>query len=103
MKGQIILDEYNFVNGYLNIIFKIKDEYYREDVIDENTFEEYVEKSGKLESFEDCWDGYTESHYTRDYIIDYYEWRDEICDSSDIIDFLYYHYKTNKLPEIIEE
>jgi len=103
MKGQIILDEYDFVNGYLNVIFKLNDEDYREDTIDENTFEEYIEESGKLEFFEDHWDGYKESHYTEEYIHNYYDWRDEICDSGDILDFLYYYYKTNKLPEIIEE
>lgn len=102
MKRQIILDEFDFVNGNLNVIFKLNDEDYREDSIDEDIFEEYIEKSGKLDYFEDCWDGYNESHYTKDYVYDYYEWRDEYCDIGDISDFLYYYYKTNKLPESIE-
>ena len=58
MKRQIMIDESNFIDGYLNVIFKLYNEEYREDNIDENTFEEYIEKSGKLESFEDCWDAY---------------------------------------------
>lgn len=103
MKGQIILDEYDFVNGYLNVIFKLNDEDYREDAIDENTFEEYIEESGKLEFFEDRWDGYKESHYTEEYVHNYYDWRDEYCEKGDISDFLYYYYKTNKLPELIDE
>ena len=103
MKRQIILDDYEFINGNLNIIFKLDDEKYREDTIDENIFEEYIQKSSKLEFFEDCWDANNESHYTKDYILNYYNWRDNYCDSNDILDFLYYFYKTNKIPEIIEE
>lgn len=103
MKRQIMIDEYNFIDGYLNVIFKLYNEEYREDNIDENTFEEYIEKSGKLESFEDCWDAYSESHYTKDYVLNYYDWRDDDCDTGDISDFLYYYYKTNKLPEVIHE
>lgn len=103
MKRQIILDEYYFVNGYLNVIFKLQNEDYREDIIDEDTFEDYIEQSGKLEFFEDCWDGYKESHYTKEYIYDYSEWRDEYCENNDILDFLYYYYKTNKLPEFVDE
>lgn len=103
MKRQIILDEYYFVNGYLNVIFKLQNEDYREDIIDEDTFEDYIEQSGKLEFFEDCWNGYKESHYTKEYIYDYSEWRDEYCENNDILDFLYYYYKTNKLPEFVDE
>lgn len=103
MKRQIILDEYYFVNGYLNVIFKLQNEDFREDIIDEDTFEDYIEQSGKLEFFEDCWDGYKESHYTKEYIYDYSEWRDEYCENNDILDFLYYYYKTNKLPEFVDE
>ena len=103
MKRQIILDEHYFVNGYLNVIFKLQNEDFREDIIDEDTFEDYIEQSGKLEFFEDCWDGYKESHYTKEYIYDYSEWRDEYCENNDILDFLYYYYKTNKLPEFVDE
>ena len=103
MKRQITLDEYDFIDGNLTIIFKIDNEEYREDIIDENSFEEYINNSGKLEFFEDCWNGYKESHYTKEYIHEYYDWRDEYCEKGDILDFLYYYYKTNKLPELIEE
>ena len=103
MKSQIIIDEFNFINGYLNIIFRIHDEEYREDNIDESIFEEYIEKSGKLEYFEDCWDGVRESHYTKDYLLHYDDWRNDYCESNDILDFLYYYYKNNKLPEVIDE
>ena len=103
MKRQIILEEYEFVNGELFVTIKLDDENYRDDNINENTFEEYIEKSGKLEFFEDCWDSYNESHYTKEYIYDYYKWRDEHCEKDDILDFLYYYYITNKLPEIVYE
>jgi hypothetical protein len=103
MKRQIILDEYEFSDGDLRVIFTFDEKEYIEDLIDENSFEEYIEGSGRLEYFEDRWDGYTESHYTKDYIVDYSEWRDESCESSDILDFLDYYYKTNKVPEPIEE
>jgi len=103
MKRQIILDEYYFVNGYLNVIFKLENGDYREDIIDENSFQNYIEKTGKLEYFEDCWDGYRESHYTKDYLIEYDEWKSESCESSDIIDFLYYYYENNKIPDYLEE
>jgi hypothetical protein len=103
MKRQIILDEYEFSDGDLRVIFTFDEKEYIEDFIDENSFEEYIEDSGRLEYFEDRWDGYTESHYTKDYIVDYSEWRDESCESGDILDFLDYYYKTNKVPEPIEE
>jgi hypothetical protein len=103
MKRQISLDEYDFTNGYLTVFFKLDNGEYREDIIDENTFEEYIEKSGRLEYFEDCWDAYTESHYTKDYILNYYDWRDEYCESNDILDFLYYYYKNNKIPYPLKE
>jgi hypothetical protein len=103
MKRQIILDEYIFINGYLNIILKLNDEGYTEDTIDENIFEDYVEKTGLLEFFEDCWDAQSESHYTKEYKHDYYSWRDDYCENNDIIEFLYYYYQTNKLPELIDE
>jgi len=103
MKRQIILDEYEFSDGDLRVIFTFDEKEYIEDFIDENSFEEYIEDSGRLEYFEDRWDGYTESHYTKDYTVDYSEWRDESCESGDILDFLDYYYKTNKVPEPIEE
>ena len=103
MKRQIRLDEYDFTDGNLSVYFMLDDGKYREDIINENTFQEYIEKSGSLEFFEDCWDGYSESHYTRDYNYDYDDWRDEFCEKDDILDFLYYYYKTIKLPEVIDE
>jgi len=103
MKRQIILDEYEFSDGDLRVIFTFDEKECIEDFIDENSFEEYIEDSGRLEYFEDRWDGYTESHYTKDYTIDYSKWRDESCESGDILDFLDYYYKTNKVPEPIEE
>lgn len=103
MKRQILLDEYNFTDGYLTVIFKLDNGEYREDIIDENTFEEYIEKTGKLEYFEDCWDAYKESHYTKDYLLYYDEWRDDYCESNDILDFLYYYYKNNKIPYPLKE
>jgi len=103
MKRQIILDDYYFDKGDLTVIFKLDDDKYREDIIDENSFEEYIQKSGKLEVFEDCWDGYRESHYTKEYLIEYYEWKKDSCETSDIEDFLYYYYEKHKIPEYIEE
>ena len=69
MKRQIILDEYEFSDGDLRVIFTFDEKEYIEDFIDENSFEEYIEDSGRLEYFEDRWDGYTESHYTKDYTV----------------------------------
>ena len=66
-------------------------------------FEEYVRKSGKLESFEDRWDYYKETHYTYDYEVDFSDWLEDYCEKGDITDFLYYYYKTNKIPEEVEE
>ncbi len=103
MKRQILLEEYDFHNGTLNVLFLDKDNNYREDKIDENNFEEFISESGRLESFEDKWDGYTESHYTKDYIMNYSHWLDEYCEKDDILTFLYYYYQENKLPKIMEE
>jgi hypothetical protein len=103
MKRQILLYEYDFTDGYLTVIFKLDNGEYREDIIDENTFEEYIEKTGKLEYFEDCWDAYKESHYTKDYLLYYDEWRNDYCESNDILDFLYYYYKNNKIPYPLKE
>jgi len=103
MKRQITLDDYHFYKGDLTVIFKLDDDKYREDIIDENSFEEYIQKSGKLEVFEDCWDGYRESHYTKEYLIEYYEWKKDSCETSDIEDFLYYYYEKHQIPEYIEE
>lgn len=102
MKRQIILEEYEFINGELNIFLKSDDKYMK-DSINENDFEEYILKTGKLEFFEDKWDGYSESHYTEEYIYDYYTWRDEYCEKNDIIDFIDYYYEKNKLPEVIQQ
>lgn len=102
-KRHIILDNYDFYNGYLNVVFTLDDDKYREDIIDENSFQEFIYKCGKLEYFIDCWDGQTESHYTEEKIIDYDEWKKEVCESNDIIDFLYYFYERNKIPNYIEE
>ncbi len=102
-KIQIKLDEYYFLDGDLVVIFMLDDKKYREDDICEDLFEEYVRKSGKLEFFEDRWDGYKESHYTHDYEMDYSYWIDEFSEKGDITDFLYYYYKTNKIPEEVEE
>ncbi len=103
MKSQVILDEYEFSDGDLMVNFTFDGKEYIEDFIDENSFEEYIEDSGRLEFFEDRWDGHTESHYTKEYIVDYSKWRDEYCEKDDILDFLDYYYKTNKIPEPIEE
>jgi len=102
-KIQIKLDEYYFLDGDLVVIFMLDDKKYREDYICEDIFEEYVRKSGNLEFFEDCWDSHKESHYTRDYEIDYSSWMEEYCEKGDITDFLYYYYKRNKIPEEVEE
>jgi hypothetical protein len=103
MKRQIILDDYYFDNGELTVIFKLDDDKYREDIIDENSFEDYIQKSGKLEYFKDCWDGYKESHYTEEYVIEYDEWKKDECETNDIEEFLYYYYQNNLIPEYIEE
>jgi len=102
-KIQIKLDEYYFLDGDLVVIFMLDDKKYREDYICEDIFEDYVRKSGNLEFFEDCWDSHKESHYTRDYEIDYSSWMEEYCEKGDITDFLYYYYKRNKIPEEVEE
>jgi hypothetical protein len=103
MKRQFILDDYYFSKGELNITLIIDDGKYTEDFIDENVFEEYVTESGCLEFFEDCWDAYSESHYTKDIIMNYYDWRDDICERDDIENFLNFYYDKEVLPEIIEE
>ena len=102
-KIQINLDEYYFSGADLIVIFTLDDEKYREDNICEDKFCDYVGKSGKLEFFEDRWDGYRESHYTHDYEMDYSYWRDEFCEKGDILDFLYYYYSKNNIPQEIEE
>jgi hypothetical protein len=102
MKRQITLDEYDSHNGNLKVIFSFGDEKYIQDVIDENTFKDFIQKSGRLEYFEDCWDGYTESHYTKDYVIEYYDWKKDYCDNDDIEDFLYYYYEDNKIPDYLK-
>jgi hypothetical protein len=103
MKRPILLDEYDFSDGELRVIFTFDRIEYVEDYIDEDIFETYINDSGRLEFFEDRWDGYSESHYTKEYIVDYTDWLSNTCESSDILDFLDYYYKTNKLPEPIEE
>jgi hypothetical protein len=102
-KIQITLDDYNFINGTLNVLFILDNKKFIGDDICESLFEEYVELSGKLEFYDDRWNSYNESHYTYDYKKDYSDWRDESCEKSDILDFLYYYYKRNKIPEHIEE
>lgn len=103
MKRQILLNEYEFSDGVLIAVFTFDGKDYIEDYISEDIFESYIVESGRLEFFEDKWDGYTESHYTKDYVVDYSEWVNEHCENSDILDFLDYYYKTNKIPEPIEE
>jgi hypothetical protein len=102
-KIQITLDEYYFFEGDLVVVFMLEDKKYREDSFCEDLFEEYVRKSGKLESFEDRWDYYKEIHYTYDYEVDFSDWLEDYCEKGDITDFLYYYYKTNKIPEEVEE
>ena len=101
-KSQILLEDYNFYKGNLNVTFKLDDDKYIEDVIDENTFFKYIEKSGKLVYIEDCWDSFKESHYTKEKTIDYSEWKNDECDNDVINEFLYYYYKTNKIPHYLE-
>jgi hypothetical protein len=103
MKRQITLDDYHFYKGDLTVIFKLDDDKYREDIIDENSFEEYIQQSGRLEYFEDCWDGHRESHYTKEYLMEYDAWKKDECQTTDIEDFLCYHYQNNKIPDYLEE
>jgi len=103
MKRQILLDEYDFSDGELRVIFTFDRIEYIEDYICEDIFETYINDSGRLEFFEDRWDGYSESHYTKEYIVDYTDWLNDSCESSDILDFLDYYYKTNKIPKPVEE
>jgi hypothetical protein len=102
MKRQIVIDDYEFINGEISIFFEIGDLYY-EDNIDEDLFEKYVDESGGLEYYEDCWDGYKESHYTKEYVHEYSEWLSEHFDKSYLNDFIDTYYKNNSLPEPIEE
>ena len=67
-KRPILLDEYDFSDGELRVIFTFDRIEYVEDYIDEDIFETYINDSGRLEFFEDRWDGYSESHYTKEYI-----------------------------------
>ena len=103
MKRHFLLDEYSFINGQINITLIFDDDFYLDEIIDESIFEKYIEESGKLEYFEDRWDAYKESHYTEEYIMAYDKWRDEYCEKDDILEFLYYYYENNKLPEVITE
>ena len=86
MKRQILLDEYDFSDGELRVIFTFDRIEYIEDYICEDIFETYINDSGRLEFFEDRWDGYSESHYTKEYIVDYTDWLNDSCESSDILD-----------------
>lgn len=101
-KRQIILEEYEFYKGNLKVIFNLGGDKYIEDIIDEYTFQKYIQKSDKLQYIEDCWDGYRESHYTKEILIDYDEWKNNECVNDDIIEFLYYYYKNNKIPHYLE-
>lgn len=101
MKRHFLLDEYSFINGQINISLTIDNNFYSEDFIDEDLFEDYIKESGKLEYFEDCWDSHKESHYTKHYIMGYERWKDEFCEKDDILEFLYYHYSNHNLPEFI--
>ena len=103
MKRQIILDEYDFNKGNLIVIFSFGDDKYIQDIIDENSFEEYIQKSGKLEFFKDCWDEHSKSHYTQECFIDYDEWKKDECETDDIKDFLYYYYKKHQIPKYLDE
>jgi len=102
MKRQIVIDDYEFINGEISIFFK-SDNLYYQDTVDEDLFETYIRESGTLEYFEDCWDGYKESHYTKEYIYDYSEWLNEGFEISHLNDFLNTYYNNNKLPEPTEE
>ena len=88
MKRQFILDEYDFSDGELRVIFTFDEENYYEDIISEDIFEEFIDYTERLYYFEDKWDGYSESHYTEDKWMDYSEWLEDHCENSDIIDFL---------------
>lgn len=103
MKRHFLLEEYSFINGQINILLLIDNNFYSNDFIDENHFENYIKNSGKLEFFEDCWEPYKEYHYTKHYIIDYGKWKNECCEKDDMLEFLYYYYETHKLPEVIIE
>lgn len=102
-KRHFLLVEYEFNNGDLTVFLDLGDNKYTEDNIDENSFKNFIIKSGKLDYIEDCWDGYTESHYTKNHIIDYTEWKKDICEKGDILDFLDYFYKSNKIPDYLVE
>ena len=103
MKRQFIIEEYEIWDGEVIIIFTFDEKNYYEDVISEDLFEDFVEKIDSLYYYVDRWDGYTESHYTEDVWMDYFEWVNEHVENDDIKDFIESYYEKNDLPKCIVE
>lgn len=103
-KNQLIIEDYDFFDTELCVYFSVNQELQlREDRFDIDEVDEWFDGQGLYEMSEDCWDYGSETHYTRDWEIDFDEFVSDYVSSDDIRDFIYDYYQNKPLPDYIEE
>ena len=104
MKNHYTIEDY-FLSDYTIIVyFAINQELeFRKLDIDIDEFDEFLSNMGCYEQSEDCWDYSSESHYTKDWEIDFITYWEDYRDSDHIIEYIEHYLKNNDLPNIEEE
>ena len=103
-KNQLIIEDYDIFDYELSVYFSVNQELeLREGRIDIGEFDEWLDDNGLYEMSDDCWDYSTESHYTKDWKIDFDEYVSNYISTDDVRDFITDYYNNKELPEFIEE
>lgn len=103
-KNQLIIEDYDIFDTELSVYFSVNQELgIREGIIDIDELDTWLESMGHYEMSEDCWDYTTESHYTKDWTIDFYEYKSEFLSVDDIVEFTCDYYEDKILPNFVEE
>lgn len=104
MKNHYLIEDYYLDDSSIIVFFAVNQEIgYRKLEIDIDDFDKYLDDNGLYEMSEDCWDYVSESHYTKDWEIDFDEYWNDYCNSDDIRDYMERYFLTNPLPKLEEE
>ena len=103
-KHQLIIEDYDIFDTEILVYFSVNQELeVREGRIDIDEFDTWLESMDRYEMSEDCWDYAKESHYTKDWTIDFNEYISDMLSSDDIVDFICEYYENKPLPYYVEE